>query len=96
MNLNKRSENWLGKLKNTSLKYESLRLVAGEPVEVGYRSTCGCKDQTMKDFEIFRKFLNSLKAQGISVSEKPINHKNAYATNNGGFWNSYIFKVVNQ
>lgn len=95
MNLTKRSDNWLKKLEKTSLKYEVLKLIKGDSVEVGYRSSCGCKDQTMKDFEIFRKFLNALSSQGVAISETPIAHKNAYATNNGGFWNSSMYKIIN-
>lgn len=94
MNLTKRSENWLKKLKETSLNYETLRLMNGESVEIGYRSSCGYTDQTMKDFRILRKFLDALKSQGFVVSETVVSHKNAYATNNGGFWNSYIFKIT--
>ena len=76
------------------IHHEALRLIEGDSIEVGYRSTCGCVDQTMKDFEIFRKFLKALSAQGFTVEETSVKHKNSYATNNGGFWNSCIFKVT--
>jgi hypothetical protein len=93
MELSKRTAAWLLKLEKTMLHREALMLIDGNSVEVGYRSTCGCSDQTMKDFDVFRKFLKSLKSQGVNVNEERVKHGNAYATNNGGFWNSYIFEV---
>lgn len=93
MELSKRAETWFVKLKKTSLKYETVKFINGESVEVGYRSTCGCTDQTMKDFEVFFKFVKALNAQGIFVKKTRAKHKNEYASNNGGFWDSYIFKI---
>ena len=93
MKLNKRSEKWLKKLEGTSLKLETSQLINGESVEIGYRSSCGCKDQTLKDFEIFNNLLKALKSQGVTIEQNLVEHKNAYASNNGGFWNSYIFKI---
>jgi hypothetical protein len=93
MELSKRSESWLEKLKNTSLTDEAQALLSGKAVEVGYRATCGSTHKTMKDYEVFKKFIKALKAQGLEVSEMPVKHGNAYATNNGGFWNSYIFEI---
>lgn len=88
-----RTQVWLNKLEKTMLRHEVARFIAGDAVEIGYRSTCGCTDQTMKEYEIFRGFLKALNAQGVNVIETPVKHKNAWATNNGGFWNSYIFQV---
>lgn len=94
MELSKRSGGWVKKLLKTQLKQEVERLMKGESVEVGYRSSCGgCKDQTMKDFELFSKLLKALKAQGIIVNTTTVKHKNAYASNNGGFWHSYIYEI---
>ena len=93
MKLTKRTEAWLQKLEKTMLHTDALMLINGNAVEVGYRSVCGKTDQTMKDFEMFRKFIKSLKAQGVDISESSVKHKNSYATNNGGFWNSYIFDI---
>jgi hypothetical protein len=94
MELSKRTNGWLKKLESTALHGDAVKLLNGDPVEVGYRATCGCTDQTMRDFEVFRKFIKALKAQSLDINETPVVHKNAYATNNGGFWNSHIFEVL--
>ena len=93
MELSKRSGLWLEKLKNTNLADEAQALLNGKPVEVGYRATCGSTHKTMKDYDVFKKFIKALKAQDEEVSERLVKHGNAYATNNGGFWNSYIFEI---
>jgi hypothetical protein len=93
MILTKRSQSWMDKTQKTMLSESSKQLLAGRAVEVGYRSTCGSKDNTHKEYEIFYKLIKSLRSQGVSIRETPVKHGNAYATNNGGFWNSTIFEV---
>ena len=88
-----RSRNWLKKLQSTSISIEVQNLLDGQAVEIGYRSSCSTTHSTMKTFEIFRNFLKALKAQGIEITETPVKHGNAYAGNNDGFWNSYIFEI---
>ena len=95
MNLNKRSLLWLDKVNKTGLYLEVKNLIEGKSVDVGYRATCGCTDKTRKDYNIFMKFIAAIKSQGIIVTQNPVKHGNAYATNNGGFWISYIFNIEN-
>lgn len=63
-------------------------------VEVGYRSSCGSTHSTMKTYREFYKILKLIRKEGFEISEENITHGNAYATNNGGFWNSIIFKLI--
>lgn len=81
------------KLEGTALHSEAVKLIQGASVEVGYRSTCGTTHSTLKNFRVFKAFIKALRAQKIEVSETPVSNKNAYATINGGFWNSYIFEI---
>lgn len=62
-------------------------------IEVGYRSSCGTTHSTMKTFSEFYKVIKMLRKEGLEITEESVKHKNAYATNNGGFWNSTIFKI---
>lgn len=82
------------KLQKTMLADSAEKLIAGKAVEVGYRATCGCTDQTLKDYRVFQKFIAALRYEGIEVRETLVKHGNGYATNNGGFWNSYIFEIL--
>lgn len=63
-------------------------------VEVGYRSSCGSTHSTMKTYREFYKILKLLRKEGFEISEENVIHGNAYATNNGGFWNSIIFTLI--
>jgi len=63
-------------------------------VELGYRSQCGATHSTMKTYREFCKILKLLKKDGFNFEEENVKHGNAYATNNGGFWNSTIFKLI--
>jgi hypothetical protein len=69
-------------------------LLEGRKVEVGYRSSCGKTDVTQKNYRVFYKFIQSLRKSGMNISETAVKHDNAYATNKGGFWNSYIFIIA--
>lgn len=63
-------------------------------VEVGYRSQCGSTHNTQKVYRDWVKVVKLLKNEGHTIKEEPVTHKNAYATNNGGFWNSTIYTIV--
>lgn len=64
-------------------------------VEVGFRSCSGSTDKTQIIYREWVSFIKKLKKNGIKISEESIKHKNAYATNNGGFWNSSIYRIQN-
>lgn len=68
-------------------------LLTSGSVEVGYRSCCGTTDKTHKVYKEWLKVLKALKKDGLEITEENQKHKNAYATNNGGFWNSTIFRI---
>ena len=65
-------------------------------VVVGYRTTCGSSvDQTLKDFSMFREVISRLKKEGHEIiEERGEKQKNGYATNNGGFWDERVFRLV--
>jgi hypothetical protein len=63
-------------------------------VEVGWRTQCGSTDRTQKVYREWCKVIKMLSKDGIRLSEESVKHKNAYATNNGGFWNSIIYKIA--
>lgn len=69
------------------LVYELLK---GETVEVGYRQTCGKseKHSTLIRYELFNNCIKKLSKMGYVIKCESNTHGNAYATNNGGFWNS--------
>lgn len=69
------------------------KLIELGEVEVGYRSSCGRTDATMKTYESWLKFLKKFRQTGAIIEETSVKHGNAYATNNGGFWNSTIFTM---
>ena len=65
-------------------------------VEVGWRQTCGKGvEKTRLIFEAWNKVVKLLKKDGYLITEEPQQHKNAYATINGGFWQSTIYKLKN-
>lgn len=69
------------------------KLIALEEVEVGYRARCGSAHSTHKAYREFLKIIKIMEKEGCVVLQQPVKHKNAYATINGGFWNSSIFKL---
>lgn len=71
-------------------------LSEGKTVEVGYRSSCGTTDNTMRNYRVFMAYINQLREKGATVHEEPIKHDNSYATNKGGFWNSSKFTILAQ
>lgn len=62
-------------------------------VEVGWRESCGHTDLTLKVYREWLKIVKSLKRAGFNIVEERIKHKNGYASNNGGFWNSIIYSL---
>ncbi len=62
-------------------------------VEVGCRESCSSTHITMKIWREWVRVVARLKRDGWAVSEEAVKHGNAYAGNNGGFWNSTIFSV---
>lgn len=63
-------------------------------VEVGYRAQCGSIHKSQKSFSEFSKIIKALEKKGVKIEIEIQKHKNAYATNNGGFWNSSVFKIA--
>lgn len=62
-------------------------------VEVGWRETCSSTDRTAHIHRAWQKVISKIEKEGISVHREPVKHKNAYASNNGGFWQSIIYSV---
>lgn len=62
-------------------------------VEVGWRESCGTTDATMHTYRAWVKLIPKLHKDGLVLTEERVKHKNAYATNNGGFWNSIIYRL---
>jgi hypothetical protein len=77
---------------NSISNYVNTLLQQGK-VEVGYRAQCGATHSTQKVFRQFLKIVKLLQAEGFKVYQENVTHKNAYATNNGGFWNSIVFNL---
>lgn len=65
-------------------------------VEVGYRVCCGAKSDTAKVNDDWQKVIKTLRRHGYTITEQDVKHKNAYATNNGGFWNSTIYTIIGE
>lgn len=85
---------------NKRLGYESnqlaekLRILALKgSVEVGWRESCGCSHMSLHTIRAWRKLLAQFKKDGLVLCETSVKHKNAYASNNGGFWRSSIFSL---
>lgn len=81
--------------KDEDVKELLIELVAKNKIEVGYRQACGSgKHNTQKLYDKFDKSILKLQNKGYLISKESVKHKNAYATNNGGFWNSYIYRLL--
>lgn len=72
------------------------RLFADYQIEIGYRLQCGTgkTDETVIEYRLWLKILRSLRNDGFVIIAKSVKHKNSWATNNGGFWNSTIYRLV--
>ena len=64
-------------------------------VEVGWRECCGSTHMTAKHRAEWLKIVKKLERAGVRLLVERVKHKNGYATNNGGFWNSEIFRLPN-
>lgn len=64
-------------------------------VEVGWRECCGATHMTAKHRAEWLKIVKKLERAGVRLLVERVKHKNGYATNNGGFWNSEIFRLPN-
>lgn len=62
-------------------------------VEIGWRECCGKTDFTAKIHSAWEKLISNMKKYGFVISEERVKHDNRYATANGGFWNSIIYKI---
>lgn len=89
----KKSNEYAGYEANSISKYVE-DLISLNPVEVGYRAQCGSTHGTQKTYREFIKVIQALEKEGFEISQERVKHKNAYATNNGGFWQSIIFKLI--
>lgn len=69
------------------------KLLRDQKVEVGYRGMCGATHSTQKVFREWVKIVKALRKEGYNITEENVTHKNAYATNNGGFYNSIIYSI---
>lgn len=67
-------------------------LINNKNVEVGYRSQCGATHITQKIFREWVKIVKLIRLQ-MPVIELINKHKNSYATNNNGFWNSITYSI---
>ena len=61
---------------------------------VGYRACCGTMHATQKAFQYWQKSIKEFKKQGINLSTENLKVGNAYATNNGGFWNDVNYYLI--
>ena len=62
-------------------------------VEVGWREACGKTDPTTYEIRAWRRILDALRKDGATITEERQKHKNAYATNHGGFWQSIVYTL---
>ena len=74
------------------LKWSNELLNNGQ-VNVGYRQCAGGTHSTQKVYRHWMKLVKQLKKY-YKISESPIEHKNAYATSNGGFYNETFFFIT--
>ena len=60
-------------------------------IEVGWRECCGKTDFTMHVHRAWCKVVKKIAKAGIVLTEERVKHKNAYATDHGGFWSSTVY-----
>lgn len=65
--------------------------------KVGYlQSTKGGEKRGVLVYKAFNKFINKMFENNCLVLQEDIKHKNAYATNNGGFYNEVKYTFLNK
>ena len=78
---------------DTLARWYELLCRQGE-VEVGWRQCCGTRSVTAYAYQEWCKVIKQVeRARGIKFAVERVKHKNAYASNKGGFWNSEIFRL---
>lgn len=90
--LNEKANVICGWQSNDILTYIS-KLNTFREVNVGYRSSCGSTDSTMKVFALWAKTLKEIAKQGVIINAENIPQKNAYATIAGGFWHEFKYTM---
>ena len=68
-------------------------LVKFGQVEVGWRESCGYTDRGVYLKRGWDKVIAAAKKDGLVITEERVKHGNAWATKNGGFWNSIIYRT---
>lgn len=65
-------------------------------VEVGGRSTCGAGkvDPTWKFFTSWNEVVKKANSMGFDILIERVKHENRWATINGGFWHSNIYRIA--
>ncbi|MDD3465528.1 MAG: hypothetical protein PHE67_00145 [Campylobacterales bacterium] len=63
-------------------------------VNVGYRSSCGYTDPSVKSFREFEKLLKDFEKTGDVIKKTPVKVDNSYATIKGGFWNEFKYEFI--
>lgn len=93
-------QRWIHKLKEQipcvviDLAFD--RMMQGWTVEVGWRATCGrTVDNTQKQYDVWQKIVRLLQRRGYVIEIVPQKHGNAWASRNGGFWNSETYRITN-
>ena len=77
----------------TDIERDLSRLLHGNSVEVGKRTSCGKTDATVYSYREWISIIKKIQSCGYSISIAPVKHKNAYATSKGGFWSSEIYEI---
>jgi hypothetical protein len=62
-------------------------------IEDGWREACGKTDPTAHIHRTWVRVITALRKDGVTITEERQKHKNAYATNHGGFWQSIIYTL---
>ena len=73
---------------------EIVKLFKTGEVVVGYRTSCGSTDETMKKYEAFYQVIRKLKKDKFKIKETPAKaFGNKYATSHSGFWDEFVFQL---
>ena len=69
------------------------KLIHSGQVEVGWREACGKTDNTIYIKRGWDKVIAAARKGGLQVTEERVKHGNSWATKNGGFWSSIIYRT---
>lgn len=79
----------------TPLAEHLSRLLAGQTVRVGGRTSCGGKvDPSWIELTAWNEVVRKARSFGMEVEEVPIKHGNGWATKAGGFWNENDYRLL--